>query len=62
VVVEDGDVDVVEELGGFFDGGGGDALVTVLAEDGGAKVKIGGFVVEKKDANRLNRRSLRSCG
>ncbi len=54
VVVEDGDVDAVEELGGLFDGGGGDALVAVLAEDGGAEVEIGGFVVEQEDAHRLS--------
>ena len=53
VVVEDGDVDVVEELGGFFDGGGGDALVAVLAQDGGAEMQIGGLVIEQKDANGL---------
>jgi hypothetical protein len=54
VIVEDGDVYVVEELGGFFDGGGGDALVAVLAEDGGAEVKIGGFVVEQQDTDWLS--------
>jgi hypothetical protein len=54
VVVEDGDVDVVEELGGLLDGGGGDALVAVLAEDGSAEVQVGGFVVEQEDADGLN--------
>ncbi len=49
VVVEDGDVDVVEELGGLFDGGGGDALVAVLAEDGGAEMEVGRLVVEQQD-------------
>jgi hypothetical protein len=51
VVVEDRNVNVVKKLGGFFDGGGGNALVTVLAKDGGAKVKVGWFVVEQKDAD-----------
>ena len=51
VVVEDGDVDVVEELGGLFDGGGGDALVAMLAQDGGAEVEVGGFVVEQQDTD-----------
>jgi hypothetical protein len=49
VIVEDGYVDVVEEFGGFFDGGGGDALVSVLAKNGGAEMKVGRFVVEQKD-------------
>jgi hypothetical protein len=49
VIVEDGYVDVVEEFGGFFNGGGGDALVTVLAKNGGAKMEVGRFVVEQKD-------------
>jgi hypothetical protein len=53
VIVEDGDVDFIEELGSFFDGGGGDALVAVLAEDGGAKMKVGGLVVEQKDTHGL---------
>jgi hypothetical protein len=53
VIVEDGDVDVVEEFGGFFDGGGGNALVAVLAKDGGAENEVVGFVVEKEDANGL---------
>ena len=48
VVVEDGDVDLVEELGGFFDGGGGNACVAVLAQDGGAEMQIGWFVVEQQ--------------
>jgi hypothetical protein len=45
MVVEDGDVDVVEELDGLFDGGSGDALIAVLAEDGGAEVEVAGLVV-----------------
>ena len=53
VVVEDGDVDVVEELGGFFNGGGGHALVSVLAQDRCAQMQIGGFVVEQQDTNGL---------
>jgi hypothetical protein len=51
VVVEDGDVDVVDEFGGLLDGGGGDALVAALAEDGGAEVQVGGLVVEQEDAD-----------
>jgi hypothetical protein len=54
VVVEDGDVDVVEEFSGLLDGGGRDALVAPLAEDGGAEVQVGGLVVEQKDADWLN--------
>jgi hypothetical protein len=59
VIVEDGDVDGVEELGGLLDGGGRDAFVAVLTEDGGAEVQIGGLVVEQEDADRLNGRSVR---
>jgi hypothetical protein len=51
VVVEDGDVDAVEEFSGFFDGGGGDALVAVLAQDRGAEMKVGGLVVQEQDAD-----------
>ncbi len=47
VVVEDGDVDVVEEVGGLFDSGGGNGFVAVLAQDGGAKVEIGGLVIKQ---------------
>src|SRR3984885_2751757 len=54
VVVENGDVDVVEELGGLLDGGGGDTLVAVLAEDGGAEVQVGWLVVEQEHADGLN--------
>ena len=50
VVVEDGDVDVVEELGGLFDGGGRDALVSVLAEDGGAEMEVIRLVVQQQNA------------
>jgi hypothetical protein len=53
VVVEDRDVDVVEEIGRFFDGGGGDTLVAMLAQDGGAKVQIARLVVEQKDTHGL---------
>ena len=53
VVVEDRDVNTVEEVGGFFDGGCGDALVAVLAKDGSAEVEIIGFVVEQKNAHWL---------
>jgi hypothetical protein len=62
VIVEDGDVDGVEELGGFFDGGGGGALVAVLAEDGGTEKQVCGLVIEQKDANGLGRRNLRPWG
>jgi hypothetical protein len=50
VIVEDGDVDVVEELGGFFDGRGRNALVAVLAKNGGTENEVVGFVVEQEDA------------
>jgi hypothetical protein len=50
VIIEDSDVDVVEELGGFLDGGGGDALVSMLAEDSRAEMQVIGLVVEKENA------------
>jgi hypothetical protein len=62
VIVEYGDVDVVEEFGCLLDGGGGNALVAMLAKDGGAQVQVGGFVVEQEDADRLNRFNLRPWG
>jgi len=46
MVVEYGDVDAVEEFRSFFDGGGGNALVAVLTQNGGAKVEVGRFVVK----------------
>jgi len=46
MVVENGDIDVVEELDGLFDSGGGNALIAMLAENGGSEVQIGWFVVE----------------
>jgi hypothetical protein len=49
MIVEDGDVDGVEELGGLFDGGDGDAVVAVPAEDGGSEMEIDGVVVEQED-------------
>ena len=58
VVVEDGDVDVVEELGGLFNAGRGDALIAALAEDGGAEVEVDGLVVEQEDADGLSGRAL----
>ncbi len=54
MVVEDSYVDVVREFSGLFDAGGGDALIAALAEDGGAEVKIDGFVVEQEDADGLD--------
>jgi cystathionine beta-lyase family protein involved in aluminum resistance len=53
VIVENCYVDFVEELSRLFDRSGRDALVTMLAEDGGSKVKIVGFVVKQENANRL---------
>jgi hypothetical protein len=53
VVVEDRNVDAVEEFGGLFDGGGGNALVAVLAKDGSAEVQIAGFIIEQKYAHWL---------
>jgi hypothetical protein len=50
MVVKDRDIDVVEKFGGFFNGGCGDALITVLPEDGGAKVEICRLVIEQEDA------------
>jgi hypothetical protein len=54
MVVEDGDVNVVEEFGGLFDGGGREALVAVLAKDGSAEVQIAGFIVEQENAHWLS--------
>jgi hypothetical protein len=51
VVVEHGDVDLVDQGHGLFDGGGGFGLIAVLAEDGGAKVEICRLVIEQEDAN-----------
>jgi hypothetical protein len=53
VVVENRDVDVVEEVGGFFDGGGGKALVSMLAQNGSAEVEIRGLVVEQQNTHRM---------
>jgi hypothetical protein len=53
VVVEDSDVDVVEEIGGFFVGRSGDALVAMLAQDCGAEMQIARLVVEQKDTHGL---------
>lgn len=53
MVVEYGDVDIVEEVSGFFDGGGGDALVAMLAQDDSAEMEVGGLVVEQQDAHGL---------
>jgi hypothetical protein len=50
VIVEDGDVDVVEKFGRLFDGRSGDTLIAVLAKDGGAENEIVGLVVEQEDA------------
>jgi hypothetical protein len=50
VIVEDSDVDVVEEFGCLFDGGGGYALVSMLAEDSRAEMQVIGLVVEKENA------------
>ena len=60
MVVEDGDVDAVEVLVGLLDGGGGDALVAVLAQDGGTEMKVCRVIVEQQDANRGE--GGRSCG
>lgn len=51
VIVEDGDVDLVEELVGFVDGSGGERGVTVLAEDSGAKMQCDGIIVEQQDGD-----------
>ena len=42
---------LVEQTGGLLDAGGGKALIPVLAKDGAAKVKVGGVVVEQKEAD-----------
>ncbi len=65
VVVEDSDVDIVEEVCGFFDSGGGDALIAMLTQDGGAEVEIGGFVVEQQNTHGLRvsvRHSMENAG
>ena len=55
VVVENGDVDLVEELGGFFGGGGRERGVAVLTQNGAAKMQIDRIVVEQQ--NRHARRA-----
>jgi hypothetical protein len=51
VIVEDGNINFVEELGGFFDGGGWNALVAVLAEDGGPQMQVGWLIIQQEHAN-----------
>ena len=51
MVVQNGDVDVVEELYGLLDGGSRHALVAVLSKDSRAKMQIRRFVIEQKNAN-----------
>src|SRR6202012_392874 len=53
MIVEDGDVDVIEVLDGLVDGGSGNTLIPMLAEDGGAEMEIAGLVVEQEDAHGL---------
>src|ERR1700722_8273947 len=45
VIVQDRDINVIEELGGLFDGGGGNALIAMLTKDGGAENEVVGLVV-----------------
>jgi hypothetical protein len=53
MIVEDCDVDFVEELGGLFDGGCGEALVAVLTQDCGAEMEVAGLVVKQQDSDWL---------
>jgi hypothetical protein len=51
VVVENGDVDVVEELGCFLDCGGRDALISMLPKNGGTEMQVAGLIVKQEDAH-----------
>jgi hypothetical protein len=53
VVIQYGDVDLIEEFGRLFDSCGGNTLVAVLAKDGRAEMEVTGLVVEQENANRL---------
>jgi hypothetical protein len=53
VIVQDGDVDVIEELSSLFDGGGRNALVAMLTKDGGAENEVVGLVIKEQDTYRL---------
>jgi len=51
VVVENGDIDIVEEFGCLLDRGRGNAVVTMLAENGGTEEQVIGLIIEQQDAN-----------
>ena len=51
VVVEDGDVNLIQEPICFLDRGGGESCIAMLAEDCAAQVKVHGVVVEQQDCN-----------
>jgi hypothetical protein len=51
VVIEHGNVDMVEGLGGFLDCGGGNATITVLAQNSGSEVQIRRLVIEQQNAD-----------
>jgi hypothetical protein len=53
MVVEHGDVDIVELGNGFVDGARGSDLISVPTQDGCAKEKVVLEVVEEEDSNRL---------
>jgi hypothetical protein len=65
VVVEDRYVDLVEEVRCLFDGGSGEALIAVLAQNGGAEMEICGLVVEQENTHGLRvsvRHSMENAG
>jgi hypothetical protein len=51
MVVEHGDVDAVEDLSRLFDGGGRDAVVSVLTKNSRPQMQVCGFVVEQEHTN-----------
>jgi hypothetical protein len=64
VVVEHGDIDLVEELVGFFDSGSHEGVIAVLAKDCGAEMQVDGIVVEQQDgyARRAYEFEAGGCG
>jgi hypothetical protein len=53
VIVKDGDIDIVEVVDGLFDSRGGQALIAMLTQDGGAEVEIGWLIVEQQNTHGL---------
>jgi hypothetical protein len=51
VVIEHCDIDVVEGLSGLLDCGSWNAVIAVLAQNGGPKMKICRFIIEQEDTD-----------